>query len=315
MAPEKESHSGLLYSLVSFVSFIVGWCAAIRLGNTPNQQNIKPIQTEDSADRDSNIRQNENNIPSRTITKIQVPPSEGQGDKAKGKNRRRKIRKLRKAGAAWVSLGTFLIVLAYTLIARHQWEQMKIAAEAGVRAANATRDAMKADQRAWIGLDNPPRVTITPFNQRNVRQVIDVTIKNFGKGPALKVMSFELIVTSDLDNNVQSICNVLLPFVGLKPTTPTFGDYGRMLHPGSVIFPTQKITGGGGSVINFSDLIGKEAYVIGCIVYQDQFSDPHWTKFCYKTGDSVEDVVKDASSFNTLYVCSRNNYTDDTENK
>ena len=62
-------------------------------------------------------------------------------------------------------------------------------------------------------------------------------------------------------------------------------------------------------------MIGKEVYITGCIVYRDQFSEPHWTKFCYNTGDFAKDVVRDASSFRHLYMCNANNYTDDTNKK
>jgi hypothetical protein len=60
-----------------------------------------------------------------------------------------------------------------------------------------------------------------------------------------------------------------------------------------------------------SDLIGKQAYIVGCIVYKDQFSQPHWTKFCYNTGSYVTQVVKDPSSFRHLEACNTNNSTDD----
>lgn len=75
-------------------------------------------------------------------------------------------------------------------------------------------------------------------------------------------------------------------------------------------YGTNVVTG-----LDLPNAIGKETYIVGCTAYRDQFSEPHWTKFCYNTGDFAKDVVKDASSFKHLYLCNANNYTDEAENK
>jgi hypothetical protein len=61
--------------------------------------------------------------------------------------------------------------------------------------------------------------------------------------------------------------------------------------------------------------LGKEVFIVGCIVYKDQFEHPHWTKFSYSTGPRLSNVVREAASFDHLYVSSANNYTDDAEKK
>jgi hypothetical protein len=210
------------------------------------------------------------------------------------------------------------VLLVYAIATIAIWRATNDSAKAGIRSANATRDAMKADQRAWVGADSPPQVLVRSLEHGKFRASIALVTRNFGKGPALKVMTDQRIVTSGhLDENVQSSCDLIFPFVGLKPSRQVvLSDENAFRRQwGHVIFPNQTLSNVAEYGDDSLDLIGKEAYVIGCIVYRDQFSDPHWTKFCYNTGDFATDVVRDASSFGRLYACNTNNYTDDIEKK
>jgi hypothetical protein len=124
-------------------------------------------------------------------------------------------------------------------------------------------------------------------------------MKNFGKGPALKAFSsVGISLHTDLDNHVQSQCNLIFPFVGLKPSWPVAtSDEGIYKHQwGQLIFPDGTSSEGSFYSDDSDDLIGQEVYIVGCIVYRDQFNDPHWTKFCYNTGDFAVDIVKNAAS-------------------
>ena len=172
-------------------------------------------------------------------------------------------------------------------------------------------------ERAWLGLDSAPRVNVVSLEHDKFQAEIQTMGRNFGKGPALKAMIDSRIVTSEVENNIQSSCNLLFPFVGLKPKWPGVSSDDLSKHEwGQVVFPGQPFTMignySGGNVVN---PVGKETYVIGCMVYKDQFSEAHWTKFCYNTGDFARDVVKDASSFKHLFLCNANNHTDETEKK
>src|ERR1019366_10556958 len=136
----------------------------------------------------------------------------------------------------------------------------------------------------------------------------ELVVRNFGNGPALKVMAAPIIIaidsSSSLDKEVQSSCNLIFPFVGLKPTqqVSSFENISQQ-HWRQVIFPGQSLTVASEDGNNFTNALGKGAYVVGCIVYEDQFSDAHWTKFCYNTGDFANDAAKDASAFGRLHIC------------
>jgi hypothetical protein len=205
-----------------------------------------------------------------------------------------------------------IATIVYACITKQMWTEMQ-------QQTCIQRNAAMNAERAWLGLDSAPRVEIVSLEHDKFQAVIQIMGRNFGKGPALKVMSDMRIVTSGVDDNVQSSCHLIFPFVGLKPKWPSpfAPDESLSKHEwGQVVFPGQPFGNignySGGNVVN---VVGKEAYVIGCIVYKDQFSEPHWTKFCYNTGDFAKDAVKDASSFKHLFLCSTNNYTDETEKK
>ena len=208
----------------------------------------------------------------------------------------------------WLAFGAAAI---YAGISYQVWNEMQN--QTGIQ-----RDAAKNVERAWLGLVEAPEVQVESLDHDKFRAIIKVSAKNFGKGPALTAMTDSRIVTSEVDNNTQSSCNLIYPFVGLKPKWPSGISDETVLKRqwGQVIFPGQPFITvaeySGGNVVN---PVGKEAYVIGCIVYKDQFSDPHWTKFCYNTGDFVNRLVRDASSFKYLTACSTNNYTDEIEKK
>ncbi len=164
----------------------------------------------------------------------------------------------------------------------------------------------------------PPQIEISPLTQKQFTAQITLAVKNFGKGPALNIVAGGRITThGHVLETITSTCDLMSSFVGLKPSRPvTSSEDMSKLQWGQVLFPNQPsfnsiITTSG----NSSDVVGKEAFVVGCIVYKDQFGNPHWTKFSYSTGPYLKDVVRDTSSFKHLYVSSANNYTDDVEKK
>lgn len=185
------------------------------------------------------------------------------------------------------------------------------------------RAAAMNSERAWVGLDGPPTVEIGLMEDRKkMAATISLTVKNFGKGPALSLMASANIIPSDpsnrhaVEDGIETTCNLLSPFVGVKPTRLVISDEDLVKHQwGHVIFTNQSFTTGTETAIDMSKMIGKEVYVAGCIVYRDQFFEAHWTRFCYNTGDFAKDVVKDTSSFKHLHLCNANNYTDEVEKK
>lgn len=175
--------------------------------------------------------------------------------------------------------------------------------------------AMNAE-RAWVGLSSTPQVSISSLKQKQFNAEIALELKNFGKGPALNVYSLSLFAThGHVQEQITTACNLIFPFVGLKPTSPVqpSSDLSKAQW-GALVFPGQPPFIQGHSTIgNSADILGQEVFIVGCIVYKDQFETPHWTKFSYSTGAFATHVVRDASSFRHLYTSTANNYTDDAE--
>lgn len=184
------------------------------------------------------------------------------------------------------------------------------------------RNAAMNAERAWMGLDGPPVVEIGLLQDRkNMGATISYAVKNYGKGPAVNVMAGATIVPSDpnhhvVEDSLETTCNLISAFVGIKTTKPVYSSESTANQQwGNIVFPGQPFKTGVVTTIDMSKMIGKEVFIAGCIVYRDQFSEPHWTKFCYNTGPFAKDVVKNASSFDHLQMCGANNYTDDIEKK
>lgn len=172
-------------------------------------------------------------------------------------------------------------------------------------------------ERAWVGLAETSRVHVSPLDRKQFTAAIKLVLKNFGKGPALNVYGTSGLSTHGyVQADITIACDQILPFVGLKPSTPIFYSrdiskikMGVLLFPGVPLFTGT--TWGGNSL----DILGQEVFVVGCIVYKDQFQQAHWTKFSYSTGSLLAQVVRDASAFHHLYASAANNYTDDVKRK
>jgi hypothetical protein len=175
-----------------------------------------------------------------------------------------------------------------------------------------------AQERAWVGLASTPQVQVSPLKQKQFVADITLSIQNFGKGPAFNVFSNAFLAThGHAQESQNAACNLIFPFVGVQPSSPVSASVDiSKTQWGEMLFPTQAPAVHG---INWSgqssDVLGQEVFVVGCIVYKDQFASPHWIRFSYSTGPFAYQVVRDPSAFLHLYISTGNNYTDDTEKK
>jgi hypothetical protein len=209
-----------------------------------------------------------------------------------------------------LNIATFIAVVWYACTTRNMWTEMRtqtcIQHEASINA-----------ERAWVGLSETPKVEVSPMTQKQFTATITLPLKNFGKGPALNVFSGSQFAThGHVQDTIANTCNLIFPFVGLKPSRPVVSteDIPKSQW-GQVLFPSQPLTAPHDTSGEPSSVLLQEVFVVGCIVYKDQFRNPHWTKFSYSTGAFANQVVRDASSFQHLYISSANNYTDDAQKK
>jgi hypothetical protein len=174
--------------------------------NTPSQQAVEPVQAGGSTDRNGNVRKNENGGSTGAVTVTEVPESKAKHDRAR--KRRQKIQRLRKAGGAWLSLGTFLVILFYTLIARNQWEEMIKATYHAARVANTAQKQLEASERPWLKITDVqtrsnskiiPALSFQaspnwPAGTQQTTFQLDIAYKNIGRSVATVTVDFQLFL-------------------------------------------------------------------------------------------------------------------------
>lgn len=173
--------------------------------NTQSQQSVKPVQAQDNTNRNSSIRKPEDNR-ATTRTVPQGQPSIAKNDNPP--NGGQQVERFRKAGGAWISLGTFLVVLAYAVIARNQWQEMIRATNEAAKTADAAHQQLEASERPWIKIidvqttgDSPivPALSFQrspnwPPGMQQATFQLDIAYKNIGHSVARVTADFELLL-------------------------------------------------------------------------------------------------------------------------
>lgn len=201
------------------------------------------------------------------------------------------------AAAFVLAILTFCSLRALNGQLRQMQMETKIQRETGINA-----------ERAWIGLDNP--ITISGITVKGDTVAIKgyYSIKNFGHGPAVKVIQSSDFVgdPSNLNitaNEAQFRCDSSVKFAtGTVPMVPPFkqpGAFGYTLFPNQAHSETIDYTGPATTLRFFQ--------FIGCVAYIDQFKAVHWTRFCMQRRPG------DPAPIPRLDFCSLFNDSDDSD--
>jgi len=302
----SDEPSGLLKTLGAVFSLVLFGSFLSKL-KTPPQQSMNSISpnTEASDENDSG----------RDLQPLsaQLPPSAPAKD-----NSYRCCHHKTPLLKIVLDVGTFLMAVRaviaasiYAGISYKMWGEMQ-------QQTCIQKDAAMNAERAWVGLVGNPQVEVSSLKEKRFTAQITFALKNFGKGPAFNVSSLSNFAThGHVSDIIATTCNFIFPGVGLKPTRPVYpsGEIYK-LQRGQILYPDQPpFAFGTDTSGESSTVLGQEVFVVGCIAYKDQFSNPHWAKFSFSTGPLTTDVVRDPSSFKHLYISSANNYTDDAEKK
>jgi hypothetical protein len=305
-SPEPE---GLLRILAAaFSGVLFGWLLS-KL-KTPIQQSTETVHP--SAHTDDSRTEAKPPLPLAVTIESYPPPSISEEDKADKKEQRWLNRRtfIATLFTALFAGGLLIVTSKYARYTYRMWGEMQ-------QQTCIQREASINTERAWVGLDSPPKVEVDSLKQKRFTAQITLTAKNFGKGPALNTVADVRFAThGHVLETITASCDLISPFVGLKPNRPVSSSEDiSKFQWGQELFTNQPFFNGTNYSGDSADIIGQEVFIVGCIVYKDQFGNPHWTKFSYSTGPYVSDVVRDPSSFKHLYISSANNYTDDVEKK
>lgn len=138
-------------------------------------------------------------------------------------------------------------------------------------------------QRAWVGLDDIIKINVLETTPR-LHVESRYRIKNFGIGPALKVMItgwFETDPKTEKET-AKFACDSAVHFAtGTVPMSREMHNPGPM---GYILFPSQGhdefIGSRGNPWTGDAQPTMTHFKFIGCIAYFDQFETVHWTRFC-----------------------------------
>jgi len=199
-----------------------------------------------------------------------------------------------------LNIATLVAVAWYACITRNMWKEMQ-------RQTVIQRRTGINSERAWVGLDVPITLDAIQIQSAKVRINGHYSIKNFGHGPALKVVQSGSFVTDFSNLEIETreanlfcesgvrFATGMVPIVGSKQP----GPFGLTLFTGKDHIES----------IDFAGPAETAAHLrfIGCVAYLDQFKTVHWTQFC------MERPVGDATPRNKipkLEFCAMFNETD-----
>jgi hypothetical protein len=209
-----------------------------------------------------------------------------------------------------VQLGHFDAGIGRTeLLAQHAGEQVgklqaqtealdrnrRAADKNAADALNVTNDNFRQEQRPWVGLAEPIKLTNITIGP-HVQIEYSTKIKNFGTSPSFEVIPRIDVVAGDRSMNgvpiMEQVCHEVE--TGLLPL-----KVGEVIFPGDTYtFPTSGEPHSGHPQITTSpsDPI---YYFVGCIVYMDSTNRTHHTGVCQWTD---KDNFRVGSTFSS---CSR----------
>lgn len=211
--------------------------------------------------------------------------------------------------ATWVGIGLGVVT---GIVFVGQFWQMRKQTEILNGQLKDIRTSSINSERAWVGLDVPVTVDAIEIQSTRMRIKGHYSLKNFGHGPALKVMQAGDFVTLGTNMDFQQreadfYCDSSVKFA--TGTVPTV----RMKNPGPfghTLFPGQ----GHEEIIDFQGPSETATHLrfVGCVAYLDQFNTVHWTRFCMerRLGDPTP-----ADRVTQLDFCAMYNDTDHPEEK
>lgn len=194
------------------------------------------------------------------------PPSSSNKDHTAGIQRnpaKRAKSLLERLKSSWKKHATPMNVLTL-IIAAAAWAQFHL-----------SQKQIRLDERAWVGPSTFP--VAKGLNWAKGAGQYTLTIKNFGKTPALKFMSAYTI----FPDNQKSVPGAQNASCDTRMyDSDVHGQWGHVLWPGEIRETTPSIETHG--FVNAPHQ-PKEIYIAGCVTYDDIFGFHHWTKFCYVT--------------------------------
>jgi hypothetical protein len=149
-------------------------------------------------------------------------------------------------------------------------DQLEAAADNAKASIKATQDALRLDQRAWVGTEDISSVPTTPETDKVWD--VNVSMKNSGKTPAKNILMWNTEALLKALPNVNADCAEAIERQASKTMLPPNGGYKALLHVANGV----KMPSDWEKEIKDNGAI----YVHGCVLYDDVFRRPHWMTYC-----------------------------------
>ena len=178
------------------------------------------------------------------------------------------------------AIAIVIVTVIYTVFAGLQWKE--------------TRDAVARASRAWIGVSMPVNITDVSNGPESSTVTYVVTTKNYGNSVASHLWISSKIVTTleEITPTITDSCNVVDGYLtgswGIKPSA-----YSKMATianvPGELMFPSEE-HGRWFRGVTFKRTTSI-IFVVGCLVYKDQFGEIRHTKFANYMDSNTGDIL------------------------
>jgi hypothetical protein len=200
---------------------------------------------------------------------------------------------------AVIGIAALVVYRGQLTVMQGQLKEARDAATVALDSVNIAKDSLRAAQRAWVSITHPAYLNwfvVDPSNKNYSIEYVFI-IKNYGPGVALHVAShFDAVNIRSFRKTFQESCNDAAIYYTDRAIEEARGGY--------ALFPNEETRVPGVQIGNMEQLDSDgPLYIVGCILYQDQFGVQHKTQTCFRTSDDM-DLGAIRKKRQGLYACS-----------
>jgi hypothetical protein len=188
-----------------------------------------------------------------------------------------------------VGIGILGILVAWLTLKdiQAQTENTQKAADASVSAARTAKDTLQMAYRPWVNAESAELVgalIFPPHGRFNLQAKL--ILKNTGTSVAIDglIMPFAIPdYTSGMKTNIERAWEQTETMRQTKQNNTPW-ETGFVLNPGSTLEVPVTL---GSDEISTEQVQRGDFYILGCILYRDQFGTMHHTQFCFRPTEGV----------------------------
>jgi hypothetical protein len=245
----------------------------------------KPKHQDGDSDHTTTSSQSRQHRPDGPISVLCIPPTPTIEEEAEDKKQKRRATiKFR------FEIGGGIVLLIYAFFTILIWCANKKSADAAKSAADTAEVTLRMGYRPWVNAESAELVEplVYPPKQRFYLK-LKFGLKNTGTSIATDGVAIAEVSPDDgnaMSKHSGRICNWLEPSKAPAEKNVSPSGKGFVLAPGNVLpFPI----GMGSDEISNQQVSNAKFFVLGCLIYRDQFKTWHHTRFCFRPTHPIVD--------------------------